>query len=364
MLPYIHVYLFFGEVESLMVYYLIFTAIISYILIKIIIIYSDKLNLIDVPGERSVHTKIRPHGAGIGFVAAILIGMFFYDSAMLIKHWYLSLSIIMVLVVGIIDDVWEVQPKTKIIIIMTAILPLWLNGLGLKTLGVYFSYDIQLGFLELPFMLIALVGFTNALNLIDGIDGLAGMVSFVIIGSFGYIAYQNLDVLLLMMTAFSMASLLAFLLLNYHPAKIFMGDSGSLTLGFIIVIIALVSLKYIHPIVVLYFTALPIFDTLTVIRRRLKHRIHIFQPDKTHFHHLLLEYFGDRDENGQKINGNRRTAWVLTLAQVLFSLVGIWLHTLITNDNYVALTALVVLIAVFFIIYELVKKIEALTRER
>jgi len=270
----------------------------------------------------------------------------------------------MVLSVGIIDDIQEVKPKTKIIIIMAAILPLWYNGLGLHTLGMYYSYDLQLGYLELPFMLIALVGFTNALNLIDGVDGLAGMVSFVIIGFFGYIAYENSDTLLLMMSAFSMSALLSFLLLNYHPAKIFMGDSGSLTLGFIIVIIALVALKYIHPIVALYFTALPIFDTLTVIKRRLKHGIHIFQPDKTHFHHLLLEYFGDRDENGKTINGNRRTVWVLTIVQIFFSFIGLWINSLITNDNNIAIIALIALILVFFITYELVKKIEKITSSR
>lgn len=83
--------------------------------------------------------------------------------------------------------------------------------------------------------------------------------------------------------------MVAFLLFNWYPAKIFMGDSGSLFLGFVISVIATMSLKYIHPVAVLYLAALPIMDTLIVMVRRMRRGMSPFTPDKTHMHHILLK---------------------------------------------------------------------------
>lgn len=136
-----------------------------------------------------------------------------------------------------------------------------------------------------------LSGFTNALNLIDGLDGLAGTISFIILSTFLYIGLAHQDELIVTICSIVLSSLVAFLIFNWNPAKIFMGDSGSLFLGFVISIVATISLKYIHPISVLYLVALPIVDTLIVMVRRIRNGKSHFSPDKTHIHHILLNFF-------------------------------------------------------------------------
>ena len=345
-----------------MLYSLIFTTLLSYLFIKLIITYAIKLHLTDIPNERSTHFETIPLGAGIGFIIAMLIGIVSYNPSIMLEHWYIFVAILIVLCVGMVDDIYEASPKTKIMVIVLAGLLLWYHNISIITLGEYFGYQVSLGWLSLPFSVFAIVGFTNALNLIDGIDGLAGMVSLVIIASFGYIGYNNEDLLIFTLSGFSIASVIAFILLNYHPAKIFMGDSGSLTLGFIIATLAILSLKYIHPIVALYFTALPLFDTFTVIIRRVKNGMPIFQPDQTHFHHLLLKYFGDRDKEGKRVNRSRRTVWVLVAFQALFSLIGLQIHYNMSTSSNMSIFALMGFIIVFILVYMLITKIENFTQ--
>ena len=162
----------------------------------------------------------------------------------------------------------------------------------------------------------ALAGFTNALNLIDGLDGLSSSISIVILSSFLYIGFMNNDELIYTLSIFTIASLLAFLFFNWHPASIFMGDSGSLFIGFIIATVAVLSLKYIHPIAILYLAAVPILDTIIVMTRRIKKGLSPVQPDKTHIHHILLNFFR------KKV---KKTVSFLILMQILFSLVGLLL---------------------------------------
>jgi len=201
----------------------------------------------------------------------------------------------------------------------------------------------------------ALVAFTNALNLIDGIDGLAGTISLVIISSFGYIGYEYSNTLMMTLSAFTLASLLSFMILNYPPAKIFMGDSGSLSLGFIIALLAILSIEYIHPIGILYLAALPILDTLIVTIRRARRGVSILNPDKTHIHHLLLRYIGDKDEEGHIINGNKRTVWVLVVFQLLFAVMGLMMSE---YANAVPILALVGFAIIFILTYMIFTKIE------
>lgn len=341
-----------------MTYNLIFTAFLSFFMIKFIIIYAKNLNLIDKPNERSAHTKNIPLGAGIGFISAMILGLATYDISIIINYWYIFISIFIVLFIGMLDDIYFANPKMKIYTISIAVIILWLNDIGIDSLGTYLGSEITLGYLSLPFTLFALVTFANSLNLIDGIDGLAALVSLVIISFFGYIGYQHSNELMTLISLFIITSLSVFIILNYHPAKIFMGDSGSLTLGFIIAILAILSLQYIHPVVVLYLTALPIYDTLNVVARRLIKGNHIFQPDTTHAHHILLRFIGDKDKNGNIINGNKRTVWILVVFQFTFSVIGLQIHNQINTNDILSIFALLTFILIFFFIYFLFTKIE------
>ena len=295
---------------------LIFTFLLSFIFIKLIIKHSLKLRLVDIPNERSSHNKITPRGAGIGFGFAFFISILLFDYILFLENWLVFLGIFLVFLVGIFDDHKDASPKAKFYIIFLATFLLYLDDITISSLGVFFGVDITLWYFALPFTMFALAGFTNALNLIDGLDGLAGIISFIILSTFLYIGYIYTDELIINICSVTMISLLAFFIFNWNPAKIFMGDSGSLFLGFIISIVAVLSLKYIHPVTVFYIAALPILDTLIVMVRRKRKGLSPFTPDKTHIHHILLNFFEKRV---------KKTVLFLALMQTLFSLFGLML---------------------------------------
>jgi UDP-GlcNAc:undecaprenyl-phosphate GlcNAc-1-phosphate transferase len=320
------------------------------------------LGLIDIPNERSSHCSIIPRGAGIGFVIALFVSVMIYDMTMFIHYWYVYASVMMVFGIGVLDDIYDTPPKAKFLVIFAAVLLLWWYGICIDSLGVWFGFDIELMWFALPFTMFALAGFTNALNLIDGLDGLAGSVTIVIVGFFGYIGYAYSNDLMLVLSLFTIASLLGFMVLNYNPAKVFMGDSGSLSLGFVVSILAVLSVEYIHPVVVLYIAAVPILDTLIVMIRRVRRGRSPFSPDKTHIHHILVRAIGNKDEDGKLINGTKRTVWFLILLQVMFSGIGMLMHNSILNmgdDSFMPLIALIgfgVLFLVFYVVFTSMKK--------
>lgn len=323
---------------------LIFTFISSLILIKLIMHNAILLGLIDIPNERSSHSKVTPRGAGIGFGFAFFISILLFDFSLFIEYWFLFLSIFMVFLVGILDDHKDASPKAKFYVIFLATFLLFLNDVSIYSLGGFFGFEINLWYLSLPFTIFALAGFTNALNLIDGLDGLAASISIVILSSFLYIGYIHKNELMIVLSSLTIASLLAFLIFNWNPAKIFMGDSGSLFLGFIISVVACISLEYIHPIAIFYLAALPIVDTLVVMIRRIRKGISPFTPDKTHVHHILLNFFA------KKV---RKTVFFLIFTQVLFSLVGIMLslNSYEVGQSPTSFVASIAFIGIIILIY-------------
>ncbi len=198
----------------------------------------------------------------------------------------------------------------------------------------------------------ALAGFTNALNLIDGIDGLSSSVSIVILSFFTFIGFEFQDHILIALSLFTIASLVGFLFLNWYPAKIFMGDSGSLSIGFIISILAVLSLEYIHPIVILYLAAIPILDTLIVMIRRIRRGKSPLKPDKTHLHHILVKFF--------EMNV-RKTVLFFVILQLIFSSIGYMLIGFINQDSnsltpFLATVGFALMFVLFYMIFTGMKK--------
>jgi UDP-GlcNAc:undecaprenyl-phosphate GlcNAc-1-phosphate transferase len=221
---------------------------------------------------------------------------------------------LLVFIIGILDDRHDTSPNTKFIIIFISTYLLSLDGIIIDDLGTYWGTELSLGWLALPFTMFAVSGFTNALNLIDGLDGLSATISIVILSVYAVIGYQHHDAFIFLFSTLLIVSLLAFLLYNWHPATIFMGDSGSLTLGFIISVIAIKSLAYMPTVSVLFVAALPILDTLVVMIRRKRAGKSVFTPDRCHMHHILLHYLkGDI----------RKTVLTLAIVQLIYSTIGI-----------------------------------------
>ncbi|RLY79991.1 undecaprenyl/decaprenyl-phosphate alpha-N-acetylglucosaminyl 1-phosphate transferase, partial [Staphylococcus hominis] len=150
---------------------------------------------------------------------------------------------------------------------------------------------IHFGILSIPITIIWIVAITNAINLIDGLDGLASGVSVIGLTTIGFIAILQGNVFIIMICSLLIGALLGFLFFNFHPASIFLGDSGALMIGFIIGFLSLLGFKNItfislfFPIVIL---AVPFIDTLFAMIRRVRNGQHIMQADKSHLHHKLL----------------------------------------------------------------------------
>ncbi|MEN8147007.1 MAG: MraY family glycosyltransferase [Campylobacterota bacterium] len=274
-----------------MLFELFLIFIVALVLIKLIIKNALKLGLVDVPNERSMHTRHHPRGAGIGIFLAVAAVEPFFNFTLLLDHYLTCLAVLSVFVVGVLDDHQDTSPNTKFFVMAFAALLVYFDGIYVSSLGNLFGFDVTLGWLALPFTVFAIVGFTNALNLIDGLDGLAGSVSIVILSTLFIIGYDNDDTFMMMLSGSFVAALFAFMVYNWNPASIFMGDSGSLVLGFVIGLLVIKSASYIHPVTVLFIIAVPLMDTIIVMLRRKRQGQSMFTADKTHLHHILFKFF-------------------------------------------------------------------------
>lgn len=287
--------------------------------------YAIQLKLVDCPNHRSTHQAITPTAAGIVFVTSVLLSSLVFDKQFVTDYIYVYLAILLVFAGGIWDDYRNISPKIKFIFIFFATLLLYFNHIAIYTLGTYFGYTLTLPtVLILPFTFFAISGYTNALNLIDGLDGLAASISFIILTTYMYIGFAHDNELLLYLSSFFIITLLAFLLFNWHPASIFMGDSGSLVLGFVISVLSIEALKYITPASVLFITALPLIDTFIVVIRRKQRNLPIFKADKTHIHHILYSIKKDVPYS----------VFLLVTLQLIFSLIG---YQLSQENNLITL---------------------------
>ncbi len=295
------------------IFILISIALLTFVMILLLIRYAPKLGLVDRPNERSMHQKITPRGAGIAFVASIYISLLLFDPQYLKKYDYIYIAIALVWIGGIWDDIKSISPKMKFVFLFIASVILFREEYAIFDLGTYFGYHLMLPhWIAYIFTFFAIAGYTNALNLMDGLDGLAGSVSLVILATFLAIGIQYHDELLITLSAFFIIALIIFLAFNWHPAKIFMGDSGSLTLGFVIALLTIRVSHYISPAAVLFIIALPLLDTFIVMTRRKQRHRSLFEADKNHMHHLLYKVKQDVPFS----------TMMLVMMQVIFSIIG------------------------------------------
>ena len=285
----------------------------TFFTIRMIMRKADAIGLIDIPNHRSAHQKITPRGAGIGIVFGVIFSDIVYFNDVVFSNIATFIAIFLVFAVGVLDDHRDTTPKTKFYIIFVAVLLIAFDGLSVDSLGKFFGYEITLGWFAIPFTMFAVAGFTNALNLSDGLDGLAGLLSIIILSTLCVIGYEHHDLFIVSTSLSFIAAITAFMWFNWNPAKIFMGDSGSLTLGFVISVLSIKALAYVNPISILFIAAIPILDTLIVMIRRKRNGLSIFSADKLHMHHILLHFF----------DGNvRKTVLLIGLLQLGFSIVG------------------------------------------
>lgn len=290
--------------------------ILSCLLIYSVKLLAPKLGLIDIPNDRSIHVTYTPSGAGIGFFLAVFLTLPFFHLHTILQYRWTILAILLVFIVGVLDDHRDTSPRTKFIVLILATVFLSFDGILIDDVGTFFGFPLTLGWFALPFTIFAVTGFTNALNLIDGLDGLAATISIIVLGSFLILGYRHDDIFIIMLSTAFISSLIAFLIFNWQPASIFMGDSGSLTLGFIISILAVKSLAYLPAVSILFIAALPILDTIIVmVRRKFKGRS-MFSADKCHLHHIIRHFF---------MEDTQKTVLFFGILQGIYSLTGLQL---------------------------------------
>lgn len=198
---------------------------------------------------------------------------------------------------GLIDDLIDLKPIVKLALEVVAAVVLIYFGVSVDTIRIL-NITIDIPFISVLFTIFWIAGITNAVNLIDGLDGLAGGISTVILVVIGCVALieRRLDVMSI--TFILAASTGGFLIYNAHPASIFMGDCGSLFLGFMISAISLLGFKSSTVVTLalpILMLLLPIVDTLSAILRRTLKGMKFMQADKSHIHHLLMKQFGHRN---------------------------------------------------------------------
>lgn len=257
----------------------------------------------DHPGERKVHTGFIPRLGGVGIIAGFAVGLcaaYFLQSDWMssssVSLAVLAIATLFIIMLGVFDDVYGVGSLGKLIVQSAASGLVVYAGLRLDYLSLPFIGAVQLGVFSIPLTFLWLIGVTNAVNLLDGLDGLACGVSAIVSATFFAIGVFEHDVLIMYVTASLFFACLGFLRYNFHPASIFMGDTGSLFLGFVLACISLRVLQ--HPsveitplslLIVVVALAVPIVDTSVAFFRRLRRGMHPLKADKEHIHHRLMD---------------------------------------------------------------------------
>lgn len=252
---------------------------------------AEHVGALDIPNQRKVHSKPIPRLGGLGIFLGFLAGYMTFCEPTVIMNSILIGSFIIILT-GILDDIRPLKAKHKFLAQICACLVVIIyGGVLLKDVGA-FGFHINFGIFAYPITLFFMLGCINCINLIDGLDGLAGGIASIFFLTIAVIAYvRGINSLAFIISLIMLGSTLGFLIHNFHPAKIFMGDTGSMFLGFIISVITLLGFKTTLAssiIIPMFVLVIPIFDTLcAIIRRKLKGES-ISTPDKQHFHHQLL----------------------------------------------------------------------------
>ncbi|MBB6638127.1 MraY family glycosyltransferase [Cohnella thailandensis] len=266
--------------------------------------FAVKVGAMDVPDHRKVHTKVMPRMGGLAIYAAftvtILLFLPWLPDSLLSEH---DRNLIMgmlvggtvIVILGAMDDRFQLNAKLKFLVqIAAACIVVFGYDIKINLVNIPFGSAMQpMGdWLSIPLTIFWIVGVTNAINLIDGLDGLAAGVSGIAIATILVMAAIMGQGSVILLSAVLLGGVVGFLHYNFHPAKIFMGDSGSLFLGFALANLSMLGFKqitivsFVIPILII---GVPLSDTFFAIIRRLVNKKPIFAPDKGHLHHRLQQ---------------------------------------------------------------------------
>jgi len=275
---------------------------ITYLSIPVIIFVANSKKLYDVPDARKIHDAPIPSLGGLGiFAGFIMAALTIVNFAEAIDFQYFFAAFFVIFFLGLKDDILDITPIKKFIgQVGAAFLIIYKGNIQIQSMHGFLGIDQLPPLFSLIFTYLTVIVIINSFNLIDGVDGLAGSLALMAVTIFG-IYFYKVNMMPFAVLAFATAgSLVAFLIFNFQPAKIFMGDTGSLLLGLInaILVIKFINIANLPDVTVPVSSApavgfailmIPLLDTLRVFGIRIGHRRSPFSPDRNHIHHLLLD---------------------------------------------------------------------------
>ncbi|MFC6324249.1 glycosyltransferase family 4 protein [Companilactobacillus baiquanensis] len=294
------------------------------------------LGAVDNPNARRVNKKPMPTMGGLAIFIAFTFSTFVLLRNQFPSHELFSvfLAECIIILTGIIDDIRELSPKAKMGGIFAASLVIYfLAGIKMNEVVLPIFGAFKLGWWSFPITIIWILAITNAVNLIDGLDGLATGVSIIALFTMGIVGYffLNMTNVYVSIWIFAMvASLLGFLPHNFHPASIFLGDTGALFIGFMIAVFSLKGLKnvtFITMLIPVVILGVPITDTVYAMLRRFLNKKPITQADKHHLHHRLMQLGLSHRQTVLVIYG---LALVFAFISLLYPLSTLWGSVLLT----------------------------------
>lgn len=310
------------------------SAFVALIVTPIIIRLARRVQAVDLPGVRSVHKRPTPRIGGVAIFLAtmsLIVCTLFLDNSIgqAFREKQLKLASLLctgtfIFLIGLVDDVKGVPARFKFLAEVVAAGVLCAAGIQIKAIGISEGWVLPLGLFGVPLTLLWIVGITNAVNLSDGLDGLAAGVSAVACAVIAIFAIHSVNRIMAVFMLTMLGSLSGFLFFNFNPAKIFLGDCGSLFLGYTIASASVLCHTNSSTLVGLALPVLalgiPIFDTFFSMLRRFLERRSLFAPDRSHFHHLLIDM------------GLTQRHAVLTIYGATFLAAGLGLFMMVRDD--------------------------------
>lgn len=319
-----------------------------------------RIGAVDYPGNRRLNSDPIPRCGGIalyvGLVAAVAVmaaGIAWFDWSVSgaffdskVNPLILFLGVTAIFAVGLIDDVTQLPPLVKFGGQIASAVIVALSGVTIGQVSLESSGGLTaLGWIDIPLTVVYLVVFANITNLIDGLDGLAAGTVMIVTTALMYVVSTRGNVGLMLVCLAVIAVCLAFLRYNFYPASVFMGDSGSLLLGFAVGIIAVSGVARVHSLVAmlvpLVMAGIPVLDTAFAVLRRLRNHQPIDQADMGHIHHRLLRMGLSQ----------RNAVFVLWGCSAVLSVMGCLFYRLAWPWRWIVLLGLVAVVV--FIIYKL-----------
>ncbi len=280
----------------------VFSFFISYLSIPSIIQVAQLKHLFDEPDKRKLHKTKIPTLGGLAIFAGMTVStLLFTNISKTPELQYVLAAILILFFIGIKDDIIILSALSKFLgQILATIIIVWFGNIRIESFGGIFGIHNLPYLASISFSMLTLLVIINSLNLIDGIDGLAGTISFIVISAYAAWFYKAGFNEELIFSLAAMGALLAFLRYNITPAKIFMGDTGSLLMG---TIIGVLTIKFVAlnrhtieehkfhsaPVLAISILIIPLFDLARVFFVRILNGKSPFNPDKIHVHHKLLD---------------------------------------------------------------------------